>query len=378
MSLKDKCAIVGVGYTQQGKLPGRSAMSFFVEAAANAVRDAGLKKEDIDGVLTQSGYNQNVAQFHSMEVSRLLGIAPRYTNQASVGGATCNTLVHQAAMAIEAGLANYVVCIFGDNAATGGARSPQPSVSLDVGYGQFGAAAGYGQAARRHMHLYGTTHDQLGAVATSFRKNAMDNPIATMRKPLTLEEYHNSRWVVEPFHLLDCCLVSDGGAAVVVTSAERAKNLKQTPIYIMGMGQSAPCYVPNDVGGKDPTGAKESGEEAFKMAGITQKDIDLCELYDCFTFTALVTLEDYGFCKKGEGGAFVEGGRLEIGGALPTNTAGGLLSESYMTGMLHIVEGVRQLRGTVEPERQVKDAEIALVSGNGGILASHSTTILRR
>lgn len=377
MSLKDKYAIVGVGYTQQGKIPGRSASSFFVEAAANAIKDAGLKKEDIDGVLTQPGYNENVAQFHSMGIARLLGIAPRFTNQASVGGATCNTLVHQAAMAIDAGLATNVVCVFGDNAASGANRTPPPIVSLETAYGQFGAAAGYGQAARRHMHLFGTTQDQLGAIAVAFRKNAEHNPIATMRKPLSLEDYHNSRWVVEPFHLLDCCLVSDGGAAVVVTSAERAKDLKQKPVYIMGMGQSAPCYVPGDVGGKDPTGAKQAGETAFNMAGITSKDVNICELYDCFTFTALVTLEDYGFCNKGEGGAFVEGGRLEIGGSLPTNTAGGLLSESYMTGMLHLVEATRQLRGTVEPERQVKNAGIALVSGNGGILASHSTTILR-
>jgi acetyl-CoA acetyltransferase len=196
-------------------------------------------------------------------------------------------------------------------------------------------------------------------------------------RPITIEDHQSSRFVVEPLRLLDCCLVSDGGAAVVITSAERARNLRKPPVYIAGIGQSHPV---TDIGQRYPiteTGAKGSGEMAFRMAGIEPKDVDVAEIYDCFTITVLMTLEEYGFCKKGEGGAFVEGGRIELGGELPVNTAGGLLSETGMPGMQLIVEAVRQLRGECGP-RQVKDAKIAIVSNQGGIMTTHSTLILRR
>ena len=227
------------------------------------------------------------------------------------------------------------------------------------------------------MHEYGTTHDHLGAIAVAFRKHAQLNPQAQMRQPMTLEDYHNSRWIVWPYHLLDCCLRSDGAVALIVTSAERARNLRQRPIYVMGMGRANNSRGPIYGNHMIELAAKESGAQAFGMAGINTGDIDVAQIYDCFTYIVLATLEDYGFCKKGEGGPFVSGGRLELGGELPTNTSGGMLSEGYVEGMLQIVEAVRQLRGKCGA-RQVPDAEIAIVSGNGGNAVCHSTLILRK
>jgi acetyl-CoA acetyltransferase len=233
-------------------------------------------------------------------------------------------------------------------------------------------------ATRRHMHLFGTTSEQLGAIAISQRNWAQMNPWAQMRRPLTMEEYLSSRYIAEPLHLFDCCLVSNGGIAVVVTSAERARSLKQPPVYILGMGQASPGGLERT--DREPgiyTGAKQSGEIALRMAGIELVDIDICELYDCYTYTVLVTLEDYGFCAKGEGGAFVEDGKLGPGGSLPTNTGGGELSAYYMWGFTPLSEGIVQARGQ-GGERQVEKNDLVLVSGNGGILNYHSTTILSK
>ncbi len=229
----------------------------------------------------------------------------------------------------------------------------------------------------RHMHEYGTSSRQLGAVAVSTRKWASMNPNAQMQTPMTIEYHQNSRWVTWPLHLLDCCLVSDGGAAVVVTSAERARSLRKPPVYVMGIGQRHVAWELNHRPVLTEAGGKESGALAFRMAEITPQDVDVAEIYDCFTITPVMTLEDYGFCGKGEGGDFVEGGRIEPGGELPMNTSGGLLSESGMAGMQLIVEAVGQLRGECGA-RQVNDAEIACISLQGGVMHSHSTLILRR
>ena len=236
---------------------------------------------------------------------------------------------------------------------------------------------GYALACRRHMHEYGTKSEQLGAIAVACRKHAQMTENAQQRKPMTLADYMKSPMYCDPFRLFDICQVTDGGAAVVVTSAERAKSLKHKPIYISGMGNRHPSRSIGWAPSMTETGAKESGEMAYKMAGMTPKDMDFAQIYDCFTYTALVTLEDYGFCKKGEGGSFVEGGRIELGGQLPMNTSGGLLSQGHIDGMNHITEAVRQLRGDCGP-RQVKDAEVGIVSGNGGTLSTHTTIILRR
>lgn len=383
-NLKDKYAIVGIGETKFGKLPHMSSLALNLEASKKAIENAGLATSDIDGVISQSPYSEPNFMI-SLLIAQYLGISPlRYSATLDVGGAAPIIMAQHAAMAIEAGMCKAVICTFGENG-----RTVNPSYLIgrlkfggeefQLPYGAYGAPVGYAIAARRHMHEYGTTSEQLGWIAVITRKHACMNPSAALREPITIEDHQNSRWVVEPLRILDCCLVSDAGGAYVVTSAERAKDLWHHPIYIMGMGQAHPHKDHIEAATLTTMGAKLSGETAFKMAGITVKNVDVAEIYDCFTYTTLISLEGYGFCKIGEGGPYVEGGkRIEIGGdGVPVNTHGGLLSQAYLGGMLHITEAVMQLRGDAG-ERQVKDARIALVSGNGGILASHSTLILRK
>ncbi len=385
MSIKGKCAIAGLGVTAMGKIYGRNAASFAAEAIQLALDDAGLKKEDVDGLLI----NANLSPEMNPQLQMTLGFEDlSLFNVMNAYGSTAGTMIQYASMAIEEGLANVVVLLYADDplkpskgagsSYSGSGLSAQGMDSLRSAYGYYGANPGYALAARRHMHLFGTTSEQLGAIAVSQRKWALLNPWAQMRKPLTMEEYHASRYIVEPFHLFDCCLVSNGGIAVVLTSAERARSLKQPPVYVWGMGQASPGD--NQRTDREPgiyTGAKQSGTTALKMAGIELADITICELYDCYTYTVLVTLEDYGFCEKGEGGAFVADGKLGPGGSLPTNTGGGELSAYYMWGFTPLSEAIVQARGE-GGERQVEKNDLLLVSGNGGVLNYHSTTILSR
>lgn len=375
-SLKDRYAIVGFGQSAVGRMPTLGDYEIQLSAVKSALDDAGLKKQNIDGLVTHS-HLLGAVRVHHQHVAERLGINTDFGISLSSGGATSNLMVQVAITAIEAGFCSTVLCLHGDKRWT--RRSGVPELEPDYGTfsGMFSATAQHALGATRHMHQFGTTHDQFGAIALAFRKNAMLNPAAQMRDPLTLEEYHRSRWIVWPFHVLDCCLVSDGAAALIVTSAERAKTLRQPPIYVMGMGSANNSrgwlYGDHMI----ELAAKESGAKAFRMAEITPADIDTAQIYDPYTYIVLATLEDYGFCKKGEGGPFVEGGRLELGGSLPTNTSGGMLSEGYLEGMLQIVEAARQLRGQ-GGLRQVPNAEIAIVSGNGGNTVCHSTLILRR
>ncbi len=375
--LKDKYAIVGTGQTRVGKLPELSDYGIQLTAIKNALDDAGLKKQDIDGVVTHS-HMLGAVRVHHQRVSELLGINTDFGLSISSGGATAALMIQTAVMAIETGMCKTVLCVHGDKRATRRDSAGLEAVEeFGPEYGMFGATAHHALGLTRHMHEYGTTHEQLGAIAVAFRKHAMLNPEAQMREPMTLEDYLRSRWIVWPFHLLDCCLTSDGGAAVIVTSAERAKDLRQPPVYVMGMGRANHSRGWTYGTHLTELAAKESGAKAFGMAGIKPADVDTAQLYDAYTYVVLATLEDYGFCKKGEGGQFAQGGRLELGGALPTNTSGGMLSEGYVEGMLQITEAIRQLRGQAGA-RQVRDAEIAVVSGNGGNTVCHSTLILRR
>ena len=386
MSVKGKCAIVGLGVTAMGKVYGRSASDFAAEAIKLALDDAGLQKEEVDGLLINANLSPEMGPLLQMT----LGFEDlALMNAMNAYGSTAGTMIQYAAMAIEQDLANVVVLVYADAPLTQSRGSgssysgtgvfPMTGMNgLRFAYGYYGANPGYALAARRHMYLFGTTNEQLGTIAISQRKWAQMNPWAQMRKPLTMEDYLNSRYIVEPFHLFDCCLVSNGGIAVILTSAERAKSLKQPPVYVLGMGQGAPGD--NQRTDREPgiyTGAKQSGATALKMAGVELKDIDICELYDCYTYTVLVTLEDYGFCAKGEGGAFVEDGKLGPGGSLPTNTGGGELSAYYMWGFTPLSEGIVQARGQ-GGERQVQKNDLVLVSGNGGVLNFHSTTILSK
>jgi acetyl-CoA acetyltransferase len=378
-SLKDKIAIVGVGATAQGKLPGSTPVTLATDAFKRALDDSGLNKSQIDGLLTMPGTTSPEGSLNYLRMGETLGIDPRYTGSMTMGGGTAGALIQNAAMAIETGMADYVACVFADTARTGNYRFGRASGWGDSWgiWGMYGAAANSAIAASRHMALYGTTSRHLGEVAVACRKHASMNPNAVMRDPITVEDHQNSRWVVEPFHLLDCCLISDGGVCVIVTSAERAKDLKQKPVLISGMGQGYTTqnmerddwwYVPHQ---------KEALNRAYAMAGMGPKDIDVAQLYDNFTSSVLVWFEHAGFCKVGEAGSFVENGRIRLGGELPVNTAGGNLSESYMEGWLHIVEGVKQMRGQCGP-RQVEGAEVCLVTGRGQSLNCANATILRK
>lgn len=375
-SFKDKYCIVGVGNTRYGRLPGSTAVSLTVEAVRNAIADCGIDKSEIDGVLTKYP-TSNFQGLFSARVAEALGIVPRVTATIDQAGASNIGLIGYAMWCIETGQCNVAVCTYGDNPLTGNRAAYSRPRGENAAYGFFGAPSGYAMVAQRYRYEYGLKDEQLGAVAITFRKHAALNENAQYRKPLTMEEYLNARYVAEPFRLNDCCPVTDGAAAVIVTSAERARDLKQRPVYISGIGQSHPAWDLPQRENWTTTGAAISGPAAFRMADITPADVDVVQFYDCFTIVPILTLEDYGFCKKGEGAAFVEGGeRIDFGGELPMNTSGGLNSETGMPGMQLIVEGVRQLRGQCGP-RQVEGARVCVVSNQGGILTTHATLVLR-
>jgi acetyl-CoA acetyltransferase len=387
-TLRGRTAIAGLGITKQGKVYDNTHVGFASEAVRLALQDAGLQRGDLDGLLVNPGLSWGDFGMASFQLQQAMGLRNlRLSASMSSGGATAGTMIQYAAQAVANGLCNTVACVFSDaplkpprpagerggGSAGGSGAAYAFGRGLEAAYGQFGVNAMYAMVAQRHMHLYGTSNDHLGAIAVAEREWANRNPAAQFfDTPMTLDDYRSSRWVVEPFHLFDCCLVSNGGLAVIVTSAERARDLPRPPVYILGMGQGHP--------GGDPaetltSGAPLARDTAFAMAGITLADIDVAELYDCYTFTVLVTLEDYGFCKKGEGGPFVADGRIGPGGALPVNTGGGQLSSFYMWGMTPVSEAVIQMRGD-GGARQVPDAKVALVSGNGGILSTHATLVL--
>lgn len=377
--LRDKTAIAGVGATAQGKLPGTTPVGLATDAFRRALDDCGLRKEQIDGLLTMPGTTSPEGTRNYLRLGEALGINPRYLGSKYMGGGTAGALIHEAAMAVHCGFANYVACIFADTASTGGTRFGESSGWRDTWdiWGFTSAAANSAITASRHMALYGTSSRQLGEIAVACRLHASMNPDAVMRKPITVEDHQASRFIVEPLRLLDCCLISDGGVCVIVTSRERARDLKQPVVTMSGMGQA---YLTENFGQEDwwyVPHQKAAVTDAYAMAGVGPQDIDLCQLYDNFTCSVLVWFEHAGFCKVGEAGAFVEGGRIQLGGELPVNTAGGNLSESYMEGWLHFVEGVRQLRGHCGP-RQVAGAEVCLVTGRGQALNCANATILRK
>ncbi len=375
--LTDRIAIVGVGASEQGRLPGSTSLTLATTAFKRALDDCGLDKSEIDGLLTMPGSASPEGSLNYLRMGETLGIDPAYTGSMTMGGGTAGALIQMGAMAIACGLATNVACVFGDAAKTGGSRFSRASGGTDSWgiWGMFAAAANSAVAASRHMALYGTTSRQLGEVAVACRRHASMNPSAVMREPITIEDHQASRMIVEPFHLLDCCLISDGGVCVILTAAERAKDLKQRPVLIAGMGQG---YTTQNLGREDwwyVPHQKDALDRAFAMAGLGPKDVDVAQLYDNFTMSVLLWLEHAGFCGLGEAGPFVEGGRIQLGGELPVNTAGGNLSESYMEGWLHVVEGVRQMRGACG-ERQVEGAEVCLVTGRGMTLNCANAMLL--
>ncbi len=374
--LRQRYCIVGVGNTPYGKNPGVSALAHNVMAIHAAIADAGLTTDQIDGVLTKAP-SSNFPMLWAPKVAEALRIVPRVTGTLDQAGASNIGLIQYAISALELGQAEYIACAYGDNPATGDRATYARPRGDDAVAGLFGAPSSYAMIARRHMYEYGTTHEQLGNVAIAHRTHASMNPNAHFREPITHDDYEHSRWVAEPFHLLDCCPVSDGGAAYIITSEDRAKDLGKPLVYIEGIGQGHPSWDFYRRGDLATSGAKVAGEMAFTSAGLGPRDIDFAEIYDCFTVVPLITLEDYGFVKKGEGGGFYEDQRTHVGGEFPINTAGGLLSETGMPGTQLVVEAVRQLRGE-GGERQVADAEVGLVSQQGGIMTTHATMILSK
>jgi len=384
--LRNRCAIAGVGNSRLGQVPDVSSLDLFAEAAANALQDAGLQPGDIDGLITRG---PDDAYCHHQQAGERLGINTRFSTSLDNGGASQVLAVALAVMAIDAGLATTVLCGYGRNAwsrthASAEARvknqtRPDSQHDQEFGpeYGYFGAVAAHAFGAQRHMHEFGTTRDDFAEVAMAFREHAMKNPQAQVRKALSHAEYFKARLIVSPFGLYDCSLRSDGAGAVIVTSAERARDLNSRKVLIRGFGSHNNLTGWFAADNMIRTAAIQSGRAAYEMAGIGPAEVDTVQLYDCFTYMVVVQLEDYGFCKKGEGGGFARSGALRLAGSLPANTSGGQLSEAHVEGMLQIVEGVRQLRREYPAARQVKDAEIALISGHGGNQVCHSTLILQ-
>jgi acetyl-CoA acetyltransferase len=374
--------IVGLGMTDLGKVYDRTPGDFAADAVRRAAGDAGLRLADIDGLLTSSGVTGGV----SIDLQRDLGLTDlRLLSHMQSFGSTAAAMVQIASLAVMSGTASVVACVFADSplqrkrgagAAYGTRRAPAGWWGLLGASGMIGANPMYALAARRHMTRYGTTSEQFGHIAVAQRAWAALNPAAQMRQPITLEDHQSSRWIADPFRLLDCCLVSNGGIAVIVTTAERARSLAQPPVHVRGWAQSHPGhYLRRDPDFGLVTGAAIAGPAALEMAGIRLADVDVVQLYDCYTFTVLVTLEDYGFCPKGEGGPYAASGVLGPGGKLLLNTGGGQLSGYYMWGMTPLSEAVIQARGQ-GGERQAAAHDIVLVSGNGGVLDHHGTLVL--
>jgi len=386
-ALKDKAAIAGIGWTSFTKDSGASVLSLATEACKKAIDDAGLNVKEIDGIVTHNMSDSVMPQ----EVATCLGLPGLGYHLEYWGGgpAGCQTVIN-AAMAIAMGMAHNVVCFRALNGRSGhrlGGTGNRPPATGEaqflIPYGWTSFVHTFTHMARRHMIEYGTTQKQLGVVAVTERKHASMNERAMMRTPITIDDYFNSRMIAEPLRLLDICVETDGACAVVVTSAENARNLRHRPVYVMGAAiGSGPDPTPYGMntfgwlrGSHTELYGKYISPQLYGMAGITPRDIDLAEIYDEMTIAVLVQLEDFGFCKKGEGGPFVEEGRIEIGKELPVNTHGGFLSEGYLHGLNHVAEAVSQLRGEAGP-RQVKNAEIALCTSLG--MQAGSALILRR
>jgi acetyl-CoA acetyltransferase len=366
--------IAGIGATAFGKLPGRDTISMNVEACRLALADAGVEKGRVDALLVKTPTSSREFMY-GQKLSEALGLQPRIGGAWDQGGAANIGLISFAAAAIATGQCEIALVCYADTPRTGNKQAYQRPRGNDAIHGWFSTAAGYAMIQQRYAHEYGDPTEALGEIAVACRGHGAANPHAQLRVPLTMEQYLASPWVVEPLRRDDCCLVSDGGGALVVMSAEQARRLKvPAPVPILGIGQSQTSWDVQYRPTLTSTGAKASGEAAFAMAGLSPADIDVAQIYDCFTITVLMTLQDYGFFPAGQGGAFVRDKQIQVGGRLPLNTSGGLLSETGMPGLQLVMEGVRQMRGTAN--LQVNAARHCLVSNQGGTMHTHSTLIL--
>lgn len=379
-SYNGRIVIAGVAESDYGRVPHLTELELHTQALQRVLEDSGARKVDIDGVFCSS----QTMGMPTVMLCEYLQIFPRYSDSTTIGGSSFEAHLNHAVAAIRAGKCEMALISYGSTQlssrgrvlGTGGRPATIPESTYESPYGNVLVGA-YAMAARRHMHQYGTTSEQLAEIAVVTRRHAGLNPQAMYRDPITVQDVLYSRMIAEPLHLLDCCVVSDGGGAVLVTTEERARDLRQQPIYVLGSSEGHTHAHISQMPDLTMTAAATTGPRAFAEAGVRPDEIDMAMIYDSFTITVLLLLEDLGFCKKGEGGAFVQNGRIALGGQLPINTDGGGLSSNHpgMRGIFLIIEAVRQLRRQCGP-RQVDGAKLAVAHGSGGLLSSQATTIL--
>jgi acetyl-CoA acetyltransferase len=384
-ALSRRARLTGAGCTAFGELPGSSPLSLHADSAREAVADAGLVMRDIDGIVCA----YSLVEPHLMQssvVAEYLGLRPAHSAALMLGGATGCAGVLEAALLVESGRCRHVLVVMGDNRLTGMSRDGAVAALAHVGHPAFEVPYGptipafYALVASRYLHEYGETSEQLAHIAVSTRQHALRHPGAHMKKPITVADVLASRVIAQPLRLLDCCLVSDGGAAVVVSAPNAARDTARPAVALIGAGQGHThehlCQAPS----LTDFGCHDAAARAFDEAGLGPADIDVAEIYDSFTITLLIELESMGFFARGEAGPAIAGGALRLDGRLPANTHGGLLSFGHSGaagGLTHVVEAIRQLRGEGGP-RQVPDAGVAFVHGDGGILSAHCSLVLAR
>ena len=373
--LRGKSAIVGTGHAGFGEAHGLTSFDVMAQSALAALGDAGLKLSDVDGLFCTMMEDSMPA----LMAAEYLGIQPRFIDGTMSGGSSFVNYLTSATMALDAGLCDVALIVYGSNQRTASGKLVTASrpPAYEAPYNPRYPISGYAMAAARHMHEYGTTREQLADVAVAARAWAQRNPEAFERGPLTREDVLGARMVGDPLTVRDCCLVTDGGGAIVMVHADRARDFPKAPVYVLGSAAESSHRQISQMKDFTVTAARASGARAFAAAGVTPADIQAVELYDAFTINTILFLEDLGFCAKGEGGAFVEGGRIAPGGVLPVNTNGGGLSCVHpgMYGIFTVIEAARQIRGDA-PGIQLKDIDLALAHGNGGVLSSQVTAIL--
>ncbi len=386
MSLRNSCAIVGVGESDIGRLPHMTGLGLNAQAARRALDDAGLRPSDVDGLLTAYSMSEPYFMLGTV-LAEYLGLRPAYCASLVAGGATPAIMVAHAAAAIAAGQAGTVLIVTGENRASGQSRDQTvTALASAVGHPHFEHPYGpsipgcYAMIARRYMHEHGTTRSQLAQVAVTTRAHACLHPNSHMRTPISIADVLAAKPIAEPLTLLDCCLISDAAGALVVTGPQKARECRGAPVWLLGAGESHTHEHVLAAPSLTEFGSLHSGRRAYAMAGLGPADIDLAQLYDCFTIVPIIELEELGFVARGAGGAFWEAGEAAIGGRLPVNTHGGMLSHAHAGaagGMFGIIEAAAQLRGGLGA-RQVAGAETALVHNEGGVMSSHCTLILGR
>ena len=385
MTIRGVTALVGAADTAVGKLPGISPTALCAEAALAAIADAGLTLDDVDGLVTCTSMAEP-HMYHAQMMAEYLQITPQYCVTASAGGGTTFSVIYQAACAIAAGMCNTVVISMADSLRTGLSREQAKIMQSSTGHAQFETPYGstvpgyYALIANAYLHEYGATSEQFAAVAVTARNHAALNPAAEQRTPITVDDVLASRMIADPLHLLDCSLVSDGGSAVVLTRADRAKDSPHEPVYLLGAGEALSHEHISQAASLTTSAARDSGKRAFEASGFTPGDMHFAQIYDCFTPVVLIEMEDLGFCPAGQAGEFFAAGEANIGASLPVNTHGGLLSHCHPGNpgsMFALTESVLQLRHAAGA-RQVRDAQLGLVHAQGGILSSHCSLVLGR